>query len=175
MKGSKIKLILFCVLMISSSIVLGANQICSYNGPIYADRDLANVAIQLPEKNSKNIHIKIFTPSYWFIGTDFPVVEGTEFLDVTTITNQEGVYNFQIVFPIRGTYKMEITDLSSNQTYLCNLVIYEHPSEIKNFIILLSILFIVGFISGVFIFLTNEKKSYLDQMNSQQNLQGVEP
>jgi len=92
------------------------------------------------------------------------VVEGTDLLDISTITNEEGLYDFELVFPIRGTYNIEIKDLGANQIYLCNLEVYEHPQEVKNFYVLVTILFIVGFISGIIIFQTNKNKIQIETL-----------
>jgi len=143
---------------------INAKNICSTQEKIYADKGLAKITIQLPEKQKMPIEIKIHTPSHILIGTDFPVVEGTELLDISTITNDEGRYDFELVFPIRGTYNIEIKDLATNQIYQCNLEVYEHFQEVKNFYILVTILFIVGFISGMIIFQTNKKKIQIETL-----------
>jgi len=143
---------------------INAKNICSTQEKIYADKGLAKITLQLPERQKIPIEIKIHTPSHLLIGTDFPVVEATDLLDISTITNEEGLYDFELVFPIRGTYKIEIKDLGANQIYLCNLEVYEHPQELKNFYVLVTNLFIVGFISGIIIFQTNKNKIQIETL-----------
>ncbi len=143
---------------------INAKNICSTQEKIYADKGLAKITIQLPEKQKIPIEIKIHTPLHILIGTDFPVVEDTDFLDISTITNDEGRYDFELVFPIRGIYNIEIKDFKSDHVYLCNIEVFEHPEEVKNFYVLVIILFIVGFISGMIIFQTNKKKIQIETL-----------
>ncbi|GIX43499.1 MAG: hypothetical protein KatS3mg129_3232 [Leptospiraceae bacterium] len=171
MKFLKMQIILIVFLLVNMNVY--ALEICTIKDTIYADKNLANISIALPEQQSTPIDIKIHAPSFLFIGTDFPVVEGTDLLSFSVSTNQKGVYNFELVFPIRGIYTMEIINKNLNRSYFCNIEVLEHPTEIKNFYTLLILLFGVGFLSGIFIFITNIKKYDLYTLSENKNLQEV--
>ncbi len=62
---------------------------------------------QKPLPNAK-VRVRILTPAKtpWFT-SDFPIVEGTQLLNLEAISSQ-GNLEFEQVLPIRGNYSMEV-------------------------------------------------------------------
>ncbi|KGF73381.1 hypothetical protein DO97_20015 [Neosynechococcus sphagnicola sy1] len=55
-----------------------------------------------------NLHLQILTPNPTpWLTTDFPMVEGTELLEMTAIAPQ-GILTLQQMLPIRGTYQLRV-------------------------------------------------------------------
>jgi len=101
-----------------------------------------------------NIGVRIFTPTRnpWFT-SDFPIVEGTELLNLEAITS-EGNLEFEQVLPIRGKYgmKVAVSPLVEGafepfeQSLGWNVP--ENPVKYRNLAILAAILLGVGFAGG---------------------------
>ncbi len=119
------------------------------------------VRFKLQALNSSNqplqnaqIHLTLLTPprSPWF-STDFPWVEGTTLLELTQ-TSTTGSVEFQQSLPIRGEYtlKADIKPLIANafEPFQQDLTfsIAENAAKYRNYLILLSILILVGFTGG---------------------------
>jgi hypothetical protein len=85
-----------------------------------------------------------------FLNTDFPYVEGTTLLDLETVA-PEGEVRFAAIYPIRGTYRfatrVTLPDGSTVET-TPTLHIGENPAEVRNFLVLLALLFAFGLVSG---------------------------
>lgn len=106
-----------------------------------------------PLKDAK-IHLQILTPpkSPWFT-TDFPIVEGTELLELE-VDAPQGELQFQQILPIRGTYQLlvevipqvesEFTPIKQTLT----LSVSENSVKYRNLFILAVILLAVGFGGG---------------------------
>jgi len=111
-------------------------------------------AQQQPLKHAR-FHLQILTPGKnpWWT-TDFPIVEGTELLNMEAIV-PEGKLDLQQVFPIRGRYQLrtEVTPLVANEftpiQQTLTLAVPENPAKYRNFLILAVILLVVGWLGGV--------------------------
>ena len=103
------------------------------------------------------IHLRITTPPHnpW-LTTDFPIVEGTELLDMTTSAPQ-GNLQFQQMLPIRGDYRIqvEVTPTETNQfaPFQQNLTlpVRENWVKYRNFGILAVLLLAAGLGGGLVI------------------------
>lgn len=109
-----------------------------------------------PVQNAK-IRWQIFTPakSPWF-SSDFPVVEGTQLLDIEAIA-PTGKLQIQQVLPIRGEYRLLVDvkpidgkEFTPTQQTL-TLSVPENPVKYRNFAILAAILLGVGLGGGLVI------------------------
>jgi flagellar basal body-associated protein FliL len=101
-----------------------------------------------------NVRVRILTPAKnpWFT-SDFPIVEGTELLNLDAIAPQ-GNLKFEQVFPIRGKYRIEVrvnpqvkgAFKAFEQSFTLNVP--ENAVKYRNIAILAAILLGVGFGSG---------------------------
>ena len=106
-----------------------------------------------PLKNAK-IQLAIFTPSKtpWF-STDFPIVEGTQLLNLEAIT-LSGKLQVQQVLPIRGNYQLivDVQPLDGKSFQATRQVLKfsvpENPVKYRNFAILAVILLCAGGCGG---------------------------
>lgn len=104
--------------------------------------------------NDSRFHVRLSTPAQnpWFT-TDFPIVEGTELLDLN-VDAPEGLVTFQQVFPIRGNYQLsaEATPLAANAfaptEQTLSVSVPENPAKYRNLLILVIILFAAGWLGG---------------------------
>ncbi|MEM8677616.1 MAG: hypothetical protein AAGF83_27710 [Cyanobacteria bacterium P01_G01_bin.67] len=119
------------------------------------------VKFQLQALNTKEepiadakVRVRILTPSKtpWFT-SDFPIVEGTELLNLEAIALQ-GNLEFEQVLPIRGNYTIEIAVnpniAGSFEAFEQSLTISipENPIKYRNLAILAVILLAVGLVCG---------------------------
>lgn len=102
-----------------------------------------------------SIRLQLLTPpKNPFFPTDFPVVEGTELLDIAAVASQ-GKLQFQQMLLIRGTYKLlvDVTPLTGNTfspfRQTLTLSVPEHGVKYRNFGILAVILLLVGLGGGL--------------------------
>jgi hypothetical protein len=101
-----------------------------------------------------NVRVRILTPAKnpWFT-SDFPIVEGTELLNLDAIAPQ-GNLKFEQVFPIRGKYRIEVrvnpqvkgAFKAFEQSFTLNVP--ENAVKYRNLAVLAAILLGVGFGSG---------------------------
>lgn len=111
--------------------------------------DVAGNALE----NAK-VRLTILTPpkNPW-LSTDFPIVEGTELLDVEGIA-PKGEFQVQQILPIRGTYQLLVNIEPTVENAFkpfqetLSLSVRENALKYRNFGILLAILLIVGFGGG---------------------------
>jgi dihydrodipicolinate reductase len=104
--------------------------------------------------SNANIQVSLLTPpkNPWF-SSDFPIVEGTELLNLETIAPQ-GSLEIEQVFPIRGryTFKMAVNPQVQGEfepfEQSVTLNIPESPIKYVNFAILAGILLVVGVAGG---------------------------
>lgn len=109
-----------------------------------------------PLQNAR-IHLQITTPPHnpW-LTTDFPIVEGTELLNMTASAPQ-GKLQLQQMLPIRGNYqlKVEVTPTETNQfvpfQQTLTLPVRENWVKYRNFGILAAILLAAGLGGGLVI------------------------
>ncbi len=104
-------------------------------------------------KNVK-FKLKLLTPptNPWFT-TDFPMVEGTQLLDLE-VNSTDGTLALEQVFPIRGAYQLgvEVKPQSANafapisQTF--TLSVPENALKYRNLLVLAIILISVGWVGG---------------------------
>lgn len=100
------------------------------------------------------IRLQILTPpkNPWF-PTDFPIVEGTELLNLEAIA-PDGTLQVQQMLPIRGNYKLlvDVAPIAENAfkpfQQTLTLPVKEHGVKYRNFAILAVILLAVGFGGG---------------------------
>ncbi|HEY9599536.1 MAG TPA: hypothetical protein V6D33_17880 [Cyanophyceae cyanobacterium] len=100
------------------------------------------------------IRLQILTPpkNPWF-PTDFPIVEGTELLNIEAIA-PNGTLQVQQMLPIRGNYKLvvDVAPIAENAfkpfQQTLTLPVKEHGVKYRNFAILAVILLAVGFGGG---------------------------
>lgn len=102
------------------------------------------------------IQVRVTAPSRsTLLSTDFPIVEGTDLLRLTSDL-RDGTFTFAYLFPIRGTYIFDLTitpvpggpdfaPAHQRQT----LRLRENPAEVRNALLLIMALFILGGIAGV--------------------------
>jgi hypothetical protein len=113
----------------------------------------ANDAARQP-LNQSHFHIQLLTPppTPWFT-TDFPIVEGTELLDIEG-NSESGRFQFQQMLPIRGDYqlKVAVTPIVPGAFkpihQLSTLTVRENPLKLIYFPILLLILLAIGLLGG---------------------------
>ncbi len=104
-------------------------------------------------ENAK-IRLEILTPpkNPWF-PTDFPIVEGTELLNIEAIA-PKGELQFQQMLPIRGDYKLlvdvapMVAEAFPPFQQMLTLSVPENGVKYRNFGILAVILLVVGFAGG---------------------------
>ncbi|MCA1991202.1 MAG: hypothetical protein LDL41_04025 [Coleofasciculus sp. S288] len=107
-----------------------------------------------PLENAK-IRLQILTPpkNPWF-PTDFPIVEGTELLDIEAVA-PKGELQIEQMLPIRGNYKLitNITPMDANAfdsiQQTLTLPVHESWVKYRNFGILAAILLGVGLAGGL--------------------------
>jgi hypothetical protein len=113
----------------------------------------ANEALEKPLTQT-HFHVQLLTPppTPWFT-TDFPIVEGTELLDIEA-NSESGRFQFQQMFPIRGSYQLKVamTPIVAGAfkpiNQLSTLTVRENPLKLIYFPILLLILVAIGLIGG---------------------------
>ncbi|MBW4693434.1 MAG: hypothetical protein KME27_16925 [Lyngbya sp. HA4199-MV5] len=128
---------------------LGSGQ---YHPPVqlkFQARDTTGAPLQ-----KARFHLQILTPvpTPWFT-TDFPIVEGTKLLDLTGDA-PTGAFQLQQVFPIRGTYQLQVAVMPIvanafapiEQTL--TLTVPENPLKFRYFPIVLGVLLTIGFGGG---------------------------
>ncbi|WP_198013588.1 hypothetical protein [Crinalium epipsammum] len=128
------------------------NQVLPVNQPVA----LIMQAVDQHGKPLKNVKIRsaIYTPpkTPWFT-TDFPIVEGTQLLDLEAIA-LNGKLQVQQVLPIRGNYQLIVDvqplDGKAFQTtrQIIQFSVPENPVKYRNFAILAVILLGVGLGGG---------------------------
>ncbi len=99
-------------------------------------------------------HVNILTPppTPWFT-TDFPIVEGTQLLEMDS-NAPTGEFQMQQFFPIRGTYQLQVkvTPVVAGAfapiDQILNLTVPENPLKLIYFPILLVTLLAIGFGGG---------------------------
>ncbi|HEY9828409.1 MAG TPA: hypothetical protein V6D19_23470, partial [Stenomitos sp.] len=106
-----------------------------------------------PVKNAKiQLQIRTPSPTPWF-STDFPIVEGTTLLNLETVS-QDGILNLQQVFPIRGTYQLQVSATPvTGHAFLpvqrtLTLTVPENPTKYLNLGILVALLLGMGWGGG---------------------------
>jgi hypothetical protein len=128
---------------------LGSGQ---YQAPVQLKLQAKDAAGQ-PLQDAQ-FHLKVLTPqpTPWFT-TDFPIVEGTQLLDITGAA-PAGEFQMQQVFPIRGNYQVQVDVTPTvagafapiQQTL--NLNVPENPLKLAYFPVLLVMLLTIGFGGG---------------------------
>ena len=127
---------------------------------IRPDADLAHVTLHvlLHGAPGQRCHMQvkvIAPPRSALLSTDFPMVEGTDLLELASDV-QDGTLTFAYLFPIRGTYTFDLAlapvpggpDFAP--TRLRHTVhLHENPAEVRNAWLLILGLFIFGGIAGV--------------------------
>lgn len=99
------------------------------------------------------IHVRVLTPAaHPLLSTDFPVVEGTVLLDQTFFT-RTGEVRTSLVLPIRGTYVVEASVTPEQGkgeavTTRVEAILRENPSKVRNALLLLLGVSIVGALFG---------------------------
>lgn len=101
-----------------------------------------------------HLKVRILTPARnpWFT-SDFPIVEGTELLELEAIASQ-GNLEFEQVLPIRGKYGVEVTvNPQVKGTFEAfdqslSIIVPENAVKYRNLAILAIILILVGWGSG---------------------------
>jgi hypothetical protein len=124
----------------------------SYASPVKVKLQ-AKDATGAPLQNAE-FHLNILTPppTPWFT-TDFPIVEGTQLLDIVG-NAPTGEFSMQQVFPIRGDYQLQVnvTPVVSGAfapiTQTLILKVPENPLKLIYFPILLTMLLAIGFGGG---------------------------
>ncbi len=87
------------------------------------------------------------------LNTDFPYVEDTVLLQMETQA-QDGAVRLGLVYPIRGTYTFDVqVTLPDGRTVTqaAQLTLDEDPEEVRNFLVLLALLFGIGLVAGLWI------------------------
>jgi hypothetical protein len=131
---------------------LGSNQSQSPTTLMLSAVDAAGK----PLENAK-VHLQILTPPpNPLFPTDFPIVEGTELLDVEAIA-PKGKLQVQQILPIRGKYQLVVNvtplvaDAFTPIGQTLTLPVSENPLKYRYFGILAAILLVVGLGGGLVI------------------------
>lgn len=114
---------------------------------IRPDRDLVDTQFKLPPNSDYEIIVR--TPkSNLFISTDFPMVEDTQLYHLKGYS-ESGQVSFKTIYPIRGVYDFSIK--LNGEWQQLQLEINETPNEIKNMIVFLGVLAVIGVLGGFFL------------------------
>jgi len=96
-------------------------------------------------------HIRLVAPAPGrFFSTDFPVIEGTQLLDMELPVRQ-GRATWEYVFPIRGVYRLEVRATGEEGTEIervFDLEIRENRIKLFYLAIFALALFVFGFMAG---------------------------
>ncbi|HLO48454.1 MAG TPA: hypothetical protein VK211_08590 [Kamptonema sp.] len=135
------------------------SQILPFEAEATAPQSPVKLTLQAVDKSGKalenaQIHLTILTPpkNPWFT-TDFPIVEGTKLLDIEA-NAPKGELQIQQMLPIRGTYQLlvNVTPIVKNAfapiEQTLTLSVPENWLKYQNFIILATILLMVGLAGG---------------------------
>ena len=125
---------------------------------IRPDLDVAQFSILVKDKKGqpvKDVELAFTLESpakKFFPSTDFPIVEGTTLMNGKVLA-PEGKLNFKYVFPIRGEYTLKVKAAPAgkpNQTVekILRFSLNENPPEVRNAIIFISGLLLLGFAAG---------------------------
>lgn len=131
------------------------------NPPVQAilpDETFATTTIEVRDENGDPLNGLVWVhlrtpPAPRLLGTDFPYVEDTLLLDIPAQA-RDGRIELGLVYPIRGTYTFDIEAPMPDggvRTARATLTIQENPAEVRNFVMLLGVLFGVGLLAGAFI------------------------
>lgn len=125
---------------------------------IRADLDVAEFSILVKDKKGQPVKdvelaFTLVSPAKkFFPSTDFPIVEGTTLMNGKVLAS-EGKLNFKYVFPIRGEYTLNVnaspigkSDQAVDKTL--HFTINENPPEVRNAIVFVLVLFLLGWITG---------------------------
>lgn len=123
-----------------------------YESPVHL-RLQALDAKGTPLENAQ-YRLQIFTPppTPWFT-TDFPIVEGTQLLDISGEA-PTGEIQLEQAFPIRGNYQLKASFRPLNENAIApieqtlTLTIPENPLKLRYFPIILGFLLVIGFLGG---------------------------
>jgi hypothetical protein len=126
---------------------------------ILPDAEMVTLKIVLKHSDGRlvekaRLHFRITAPEKnKFFSTDFPIVEGTELLDVRPEISG-GVFTMKYLFPIRGDYRLQVKvealkpeDFETTEVQKI-LSVNEVPEERWHFKILLFVLSGFGLFSG---------------------------
>lgn len=116
------------------------------------DLDTANVVLTFDGIQNGTSHILLTSPDRKFYSpTDFPFVEGTRLIDAD-LQVVNGKATFDYMFPIRGDYRMTVETKDENGQLVgsndLTITIKENPEEVKNAIVLITILAFFGLMVG---------------------------
>ncbi len=126
---------------------------------IRPDADYARVMAQVlmdgKPLSAGHLQVQIAAPARpAILSTDFPIVEGTRLMSLASDLH-EGTYDFSYLFPIRGTYAVDLTvsPVPGGPTFPVTtlhqtLQLRENPAEVRNVWFLVLGLFILGGIFG---------------------------
>jgi hypothetical protein len=124
--------------------------------PVQITLQLARQVGKLPEPARIHFQIQTPQPNVW-LPTDFPVVEGTQLLDIETALPLDGKWQLLQSLPVRGIYHLtvNIEPLLSNSfkpiTRTLSLSVNENLVKFRNFAILATFLLTCGFGGGLVI------------------------
>lgn len=137
------------------SVVIETTPEAAKIGP---DSSFVKTRINVVDASGKpvpNIYLKFHLDAprkNQLISTDFPIVESTRLMAYEGVL-PEGTYEFEYIYPIRGTYGffveagMNKSDISIKNKL--NFSISENAGEKVNFIIFISLLLVLGIVTGV--------------------------
>lgn len=146
------------------SIDFATNPPAQSIGP---DSDFVHTTLTVKDQAGKavsDVYVKLHIHSpkrNFFISTDFPWVENTHLFEYEGFLNN-GVLEFDYIYPIRGQYRIDVQtgsgpqDLSAKKSL--NLVVHENRTETKNLLIFMTFLFGFGLVSGLVIATGNKPK-----------------
>jgi len=139
---------------------------------IRPDHDMARVTLAVQHDGQPLTHgrvqVKVTAPPQpKLLSTDFPVVEATTLLDLTSDL-RDGTFSFDYLFPIRGAYTFDV-DLQpvagapefTPATVQKSWQIHESPVEIRNVWLLVLGLFFLGGVFGLVLARSAHAKSAL--------------
>jgi hypothetical protein len=139
-------------------------------GKILPDLEMARLSVKLSNQKGEvikkaKLHIVVDAPpSGAIFSTDFPIVEGTHLIDIETEI-QNGVFELDYLFPIRGAYTVKVTasPLAGDSSFETTMVtpafvLSEVPAEVGKLYKFLALLAIFGLGSGFVLGRSNRKK-----------------
>ena len=114
-------------------------------------KDLVNISVAVAgnAEGAVDWSFRLWAPqSEGFFRTDFPLVEGTELIDMA-VRAPDGKLAWNYAFPIRGIYRLELKAVDADGTAVARTVLLEVNEDWTKWVFLLTFLVLL-FILGVF-------------------------
>ena len=125
---------------------------------IYGDDEPVPITLRIEDQEGNPIEAMVhFTldasPKRKLISTDFPIVEGSQMIDIQAMVN--GKLSFEkFFFPIRGNYKAKVSVTPTDKQFSAvtktfNIAVKEKPAEVRNAVLFIFAILALGFVVGL--------------------------